>query len=171
METQPDPSTTASAPPTATASPLTVAVLCTDTRDRVLIVHPAHTGAPWTLPGGLVEAHEPPTAAVQREIREELGLNLRIQPDDLITIEWLAATRPGRRARLALVFAGPVLTDADTAKITLQTDEIDAWRLAPPAQALALLHPRMADRIRGPLTARGTAVYRETPHPPPERAR
>jgi 8-oxo-dGTP pyrophosphatase MutT (NUDIX family) len=146
-------------------------MLCYDTLGRVLLVHPAHQGAPWTLPGGAVEAHEAPTDALQREVREELGIRALIRPDDLLTVEWLQATHLGRRNRLALVFAGPVLTTADTARITLQLDEVDAWRVVPPAQALTLLHPRMADRIRGPLTARGTALYRETRHEPSERPR
>jgi 8-oxo-dGTP pyrophosphatase MutT (NUDIX family) len=144
--------------------------LMTDTRGRVLIVHPAHANAPWTLPGGAVEQDEAPTEAVQREVREELGIDIRIRPDGLLTLEWLEATRPGRRDRLALVFAGPVLTDAAAGRIVLQTEELDGWSFEHPAQALALMHPRMAERIRGPLTARGTGLYRETRHDP-ERTR
>lgn len=160
-----------SAGPTPPGHPITASAVLTDTRSRILIVHPAHAHAPWALPGGAVELHEAPTEAVQREVREELGLTVRIRPDDLLTLEWLGATRPDRRDRLALVFVGPVLTDAAAARIVVQADEIDDWRFEHPAQALALLHPRTADRIRGPLTARGTALYRETRHHKIERPR
>lgn len=164
-------------PPTPNAAttppghPVTASAVLTDTRSRILIVHPAHAHVSWTLPGGAVESQEAPTEAVQREVREELGLRVRIQPGDLLALEWLAATRPDRRHRLALVFAGPVLTDAAAARIVLQADEIDDCRFEHPARALGLLHPRMADRIRAPLTTRGTALYRETRHRKTERPR
>jgi 8-oxo-dGTP pyrophosphatase MutT (NUDIX family) len=126
----------------------------TDTRARVLIVHPARPDAPWTLPGGAVDPHEAPSAAVEREVLEELGLRVRIRPDDLLTVEWLAATRPGRRDRFAMVFAGPVPTDAAADRIVLQDDELDGWRFEPPAQARPAApadgrpYPRPAHRPR-----------------------
>ncbi|MFD5231036.1 NUDIX domain-containing protein [Streptomyces qaidamensis] len=143
---------------------MTAAVLITNPGDDLLIVHPAKDDAPWQLPGGIVEQGESPVDAVRREGREELGLDLDITEHDLFAVEWLQATRPGRRDRFAFLFAGPVLHPADTDRITLQREELDAWRWAPRAEAQELLHPAIAARIVGPLQTPGSAVYRETRH-------
>ncbi|MGC9536556.1 NUDIX domain-containing protein [Streptomyces sp. UG1] len=143
---------------------MTAAVLITNPGDDLLIVHPTKTDAEWQLPGGIVEQHESPLDAVRREAREELGLDLDVREYDLFAVEWLQATRPGRRDRIAFLFAGPVLTEADTDRITLQRDELDAWRWATRAEAESMLHPAIAARIVGPLQTPGSAVYRETRH-------
>lgn len=147
----------------AVGHPITASVLITSADDLVLLVHPAsHPGAPWALPGGLVEAGESPLAAARREVREELGIEVDIRTDDLFAVEWLEATHPGRRARLAFVFAGPVLTAADTGSFTLQREEVDRWAWATGPEALEILHPRIANRIRGPLQLPGSTLYLET---------
>lgn len=124
-------------------------------------MHPAKDGAPWQLPGGVVEEHESPLDAARREMREELGLDLVVQAHHLLAVEWLQATRPGRRGRVAFLFAGPVLYPYDTDRITLQRSELDAWRWAPRAEAHGLLHPATAARVAGPLVAPRGTVYRE----------
>jgi 8-oxo-dGTP diphosphatase len=50
-------------------------VLVRDTSQRILLVDPSYK-PDWDLPGGMAEANEPPLEAAQREVREELGLNL-----------------------------------------------------------------------------------------------
>ncbi|MEV0559470.1 NUDIX hydrolase [Streptomyces sp. NPDC050597] len=143
---------------------MTAAVLITNPGDDLLIVHPTDDDAPWQLPGGIVEQGESPLDAVRREGLEELGLLLDVREHDLFAVEWLQATRTGRRDRLALLFAGPVLHPADTDRITLQREELKAWRWATRAEAESMLHPAIAARIVGPLQTPGSAVYRETRH-------
>ncbi|MFF5565338.1 NUDIX domain-containing protein [Streptomyces sp. NPDC012623] len=128
----------------------------------ILIVHPARPGAPWALPGGLVEAGESPVEALRREVHEELGIEVDVQAADLFAVEWVQATRRGRRDRLAFVFAGPCLSETETDRITLQFNELDRWAWARPEDALDLLHPRIAARIRGPLQLPGQTLYLET---------
>jgi len=56
------------------------AAIITNERGEVLLLN--HAFRPfhgWALPGGFIEAHEQPEAAIRREIREETGLEL----DDL----------------------------------------------------------------------------------------
>src|SRR4051812_23503587 len=50
-------------------------VLITDRVGRVLLVDPTYKEG-WDIPGGMVEANEPPRVAAERELREELGLTL-----------------------------------------------------------------------------------------------
>lgn len=47
--------------------------------DRVLLLERAHPPSEglWVLPGGLVEPDETARAAVEREVREEVGLRVR----------------------------------------------------------------------------------------------
>lgn len=50
-----------------------------DREGRVLLVeHAFRTDFPWGLPGGWVEPGEEPGAAVKRELREELGLDVAV---------------------------------------------------------------------------------------------
>lgn len=146
----------------AVGFPLTASVLFTDAHDRLLIVRPARPRASWTLPGGLVEAGESPMEAACREVREELGIEIRLQPTDLLVTEWMEPTHPGRRARLAFLFAGPSLTRSQTRQIALQFSELDAWTWASHEAAFQVLHPRVADRVREPLGFPAMTLYRET---------
>ena len=52
-------------------------VLIRDTSGRILIVNPEYK-PDWDLPGGMAEANESPMDAVQRELSEELGIDLPV---------------------------------------------------------------------------------------------
>lgn len=167
----PDPHTTPVAAPAeghvmslvAPGHPATASVLLTDPSGRLLVVQAPGPGT-WHLPGGLVEQGESPRDAARREVREELGLDLDLRDARLLAVEWLQATRADRRDRLAFLFTGPRLDRADTIRITPHPEEIAAWRWMTPADARPLLHPSVASRLGGALTATGGAVYRELRH-------
>ena len=78
-----------------------VALALMDATGRVLMqqrpVHRAHGGL-WEFPGGKVEAGEGPSAALVREISEELGL--AVAPGDLFPISF-AAHEPTGEAQIA----------------------------------------------------------------------
>lgn len=48
------------------------------TEGRILLVQEALDGG-WTLPGGWADVGEPPSLAVEREVKEEAGLNVRAE--------------------------------------------------------------------------------------------
>jgi ADP-ribose pyrophosphatase YjhB (NUDIX family) len=75
----------------------------------------------WVLPGGAVDENEPPSEALRRELKEELGLNLRLKR--------LAAIRyqprhDGFPDFIQFYFDGGVLSDRQIAKIKVDGEEI-----------------------------------------------
>src|SRR2546421_13030922 len=52
-------------------------VILQDGVGRLLLVDPKYK-PDWDLPGGMAEANEAPHEAARRELREELGLDLRV---------------------------------------------------------------------------------------------
>ena len=61
-------------------------MLVRDPEGRVLLCQLTYK-RDWDLPGGVVEVGESPRLAVQREVEEELGLE--IEPGDLLLTDWL----------------------------------------------------------------------------------
>ncbi|MER6526435.1 NUDIX hydrolase [Streptomyces sp. NPDC001508] len=118
--------------------PLIARVLLTDERRRILIVHATGRRPRWGLPGGIIGPCEPPRTAAEREIREELGLD--ITAGALLAQEWVPPHTPGRRARMTLYFTGPQLSETETARISLQPEEADdhawAWATQPARHGL-----------------------------------
>ena len=56
---------------------VTAGAIITDGDGRVLLLkHRFRPGTGWGMPGGFIEAGEQPEAALQRELREEVGLEL-----------------------------------------------------------------------------------------------
>jgi ADP-ribose pyrophosphatase YjhB (NUDIX family) len=47
--------------------------------DEVLLVRTEYAGSKWQLPGGIVEPKEPIMTALERELREEIGLSGRVE--------------------------------------------------------------------------------------------
>lgn len=56
---------------------------------RVLLVeHVFHPHTPWGLPGGWVDRREDPAAALQREMQEELSLEVLVGPVLLVELDF-----------------------------------------------------------------------------------
>ncbi|MBN1966188.1 MAG: NUDIX hydrolase [Anaerolineae bacterium] len=63
-----------------------VGVVFDDDGRILLLEHVFHPYYPWGLPGGWVDRREDPAAAVERELREETGLDVRVISPLSITI-------------------------------------------------------------------------------------
>src|SRR5215469_581946 len=116
----------------------TAAALITSPSGDVLLVKPNYR-ALWSLPGGILEDGEPPHVGCEREVREELGLSVRV--DRLLAVDWIAAEGLRPRPLVAFVFDGGVL--ADPAAIVLQESELDAYRFVAPSAVAEYLPPHM----------------------------
>lgn len=127
---------------------------------RLVIVKPWYREY-WLLPGGVVEADESPRQGCARETLEELGLELA--PLRLLCVDYTAPTA-GNTESLQFVFWSGYLSAAQLAAIHLQAEELAEWRLVTPAEAAALLNPRLARRLPACLAALASdagAVYLE----------
>lgn len=83
-----------------------VVAVCLDAEDRVLLLRSRHQRG-WGLPGGLLQRGEQPTAALVREMAEEVGVAMA--PGDLSTCG--AAVDPDSR-QVTIVYRATLPDDA-----------------------------------------------------------
>ena len=110
----------------------------------------------WELPGGMVEANEPPLEAACREVKEELSLD--VHPVGLLCVDWVSPHGPWDDT-LAFVFDGGTLKPSQVGEIRLLDGEVASIRFCTPEEAAALLRPRLWRRLQVALReARGGCV-------------
>lgn len=88
----------------------------------LLILHPSYKNR-WEIAGGIVEANESPRAACQREIKEELGLDIEVTR--LLCIDYSINVEDVEN--LQFVFDGGVLTKEQIDAIHFPDDEIKEY--------------------------------------------
>jgi 8-oxo-dGTP diphosphatase len=131
----------------------------TDPRGRVLLVKPNYREK-WSVPGGICEFGEPPQSGCERELTEELGLDIPV--GRLLVTDW---SQPyGARARpiMHFIFDGGQLEDGSD--IVIQESELDGFRFTPPAELAAHLPPSGLARVTGALRALEAEAAVYLPH-------
>jgi 8-oxo-dGTP pyrophosphatase MutT (NUDIX family) len=134
-------------------------VLIRDETGRVLFISPTYK--PFLeIPGGLTEDDESPLAACQREVREELGLDLQV--GRLLLVDWMP-THGLWRDSIQLIFDGGSLSPAQIAAISPAADEVSRFEFLEIDAAKLRLRPSMARRVELAHLALldGEAVYGE----------
>jgi len=145
------------------AVPVSAGALIYDKAGRLLILKPTYK-AGWTIPGGVMEATgETPWGACRREVREELGIELR---GGRLACTDFRPGRPGHPGGLRFLFDCGPADDATLAAITLQPEEIAEHRLVPLDTALELLRRPIRRRVRAVTRHRGF-IYLEDGRPVP----
>ncbi|MGP5051014.1 NUDIX domain-containing protein [Brachybacterium alimentarium] len=148
----PDPAYFASLPKVISSG----AVILRDEDGRFVVEKPNYRDH-WLLPGGGVDPGEDPRRCAQREVLEELGLDLEV--GRLLAIDWM----PSSAARSApmgvhFVFDAGVIPRAQLeATVVPQVEELDDWALIDEADA-EILSPWGGARARRALAVlRGEA--------------
>jgi 8-oxo-dGTP pyrophosphatase MutT (NUDIX family) len=124
-------------------------VIAMDQRGRILLVDPSYK-PDWDLPGGMAEANEPPHEAAQRELREELDLDLRMR--NLLCVDWVSPHGPWDDS-LVFVFDGGTLTEETASSLRPEDPELSAIRFCPLEEAARLLRPYVWRRASQALAA------------------
>ena len=108
-----------------------------DDSGRILLVDPKYK-PDWDLPGGMAEANEPPADAVRRELREELGFNMRL--GELLCVDWVSPHGPWDDL-INFIFDGGVLSVADVKSLRLVDGELGSYEFCNERQAEERLRP------------------------------
>jgi 8-oxo-dGTP pyrophosphatase MutT (NUDIX family) len=124
---------------------------------EVLVVKPVYK-AGWELPGGAVEAGESPRAACERELFEELGLQLEVGP--MVCVDYNSPMDDYVESLMFLFDVAP-LDDATGASILLDPAELSEHRFVALDEALELLDPRVARRLDAVMRPGATGAYLE----------
>jgi 8-oxo-dGTP diphosphatase len=131
-------------------------VFIRDDEGRLLLVNPNYK-PDWDLPGGMVEANEPPINAARRELREELGLDIEVGA--LLCVDWIPPHGPWDDT-LVFVFDGGVLAPTTIAALQITDDELSEFRFCTSSEAAELLRPYVWQRASTAIDALGSAGAR-----------
>ena len=131
-------------------------MLVRDPQDRVLMCQLTYK-RDWDLPGGVVEVGESPRLAVQREVEEELGIDL--EPGELLLTDWLPAWS-GWDDAVCLVFDGGTLPVTSLADVVMQEREIRDVRFCTLEEVDELAADFTARRVRAAVS--GAQPYTES---------
>ncbi|GAB1692777.1 NUDIX domain-containing protein [Krasilnikovia sp. M28-CT-15] len=126
--------------------------LFVDDQDRVLMLRPTYK-AYWDIPGGYVEGGESPLDACMREVREEIGLDIRVT--ELLAVDW--APHPDEGDKVLFIFEGGRLSPEQLDAIRFVDGEAREWSFVDMERLQDLTIPRLSRRIREALRAHKSA--------------
>jgi len=110
----------------------------------------------WEIPGGVVEDDESPREAVEREIKEEIGLSKHFTK--LMCVDYQHAEE-SRTESLMFIFDGGILNDEDLNSIKVDAGEIAEFRFVTSDEALQLCGPRLGRRIQNIMAVKDTGSF------------
>ncbi len=126
--------------------------LVRDARGRVLLCELTYK-TDWDLPGGVVDPHESPRGALEREVAEELGLDLRA--GRLLAVNWMPPYRQWDDAVLFVFDLGTVPDLIERAR--LEASELAAVHWVGPLDLGSHLAPYAARHLTTILDAGAAA--------------
>jgi 8-oxo-dGTP diphosphatase len=147
--------------------PMAAAAVILDGEDRVLLVQPAYYPGRWLMPGGGADLADSPRRACERELGEEL--EIEITPGPLLAVDWIPAPSQGF-AELIYVFDGGRLTQQQIEAIRLPEGELTEYQFLTMSDAVTRLTPADGRRLmaaREAARAERGPVDLEHGNPPP----
>jgi ADP-ribose pyrophosphatase YjhB (NUDIX family) len=133
------------------------AALLRDCDGRVLMIEPTYK-PDWVMPGGIVEQDEDPRSGCQRELREELGLDLPV--GRLLVVDWVPRHGVWQDS-LKFIFDAGVLSGEQIAAMRLQAEEVISAHFVTLAELEPRVRPSMSRRLAVAMSAAedGTSHY------------
>jgi 8-oxo-dGTP pyrophosphatase MutT (NUDIX family) len=147
--------------------PMAAAAVILDEADRVLLVQPAYYPGRWLMPGGGAEPADSPRRACERELREELGIDITV--GGLLAVDWIPARSQGF-AELIYVFDGGRLTPRQIESISIPERELTGYGFMALTDAAACLTKADGRRLMAARAGAGSSrgpAYLEHGYPPP----
>lgn len=128
-------------------------------KDEILIVKLSYKDR-WSIAGGVVEENESPRRACIREIKEEIGIDLK--DVKFLCMEYVPSVDE-KGESLQFVFFGGRLDENEIKNIKLDGKEIVEYRFVKTTEALPLLNEKLRTRLPKCLDAlkNNTAIYLE----------
>lgn len=129
-----------------------------DRDGRFLLVEPTYKST-WDVPGGVSEVNESPRRTAQREVAEELGLD--VQPGRLLAADWISR-RGAWTEVVAFLFDGGVVS-TPVSDLAFQAEEIRSARFVSLSDAETLMTSWEYARVAAAVEARSRqlTVYLE----------
>jgi|WetSurMetagenome_2_1015567.scaffolds.fasta_scaffold44376_3 8-oxo-dGTP diphosphatase len=134
-------------------------VLIFNENNKILVIKPSYRDH-WSIAGGVIEKNESPKAACIREVKEEIGINLK-------KIEFLGVDytfdNSQKGESLQFIFYGGKLSKNEIEKIKIDGKEIVEYRFMKINDALPLLGEKLKKRMLKCLEAfkKNSAAYLE----------
>lgn len=130
-------------------------------KDEILIVKPNYIDH-WQSPGGTVDKDESPLSTCIREVKEEVGLELKI--GRLLCVDYKVKKDDGIMSdSIMFIFDGGIINDKQIKSIKLQEDELDSFQFVNINGTEKFFKPGTASRVRFAFKAikENTAYYLE----------
>ena len=136
-----------------------VGALILNEKDEILIVKPSYKDH-WSVAGGVVDENESPRAALQREVKEEIGIGLK--EAKFLCVDY-TPERDDKSENLQFIFFGGKLNESEIEKIKVDGKEIVEYKFMEISEALPLLNEKLRARLaKCPETLKNnTAIYLE----------
>lgn len=126
---------------------------------KILIVKPTYRDK-WLIPGGVDEYNESPLSSCLREIKEEIGLTLKMEK--LLSVDYNIGSETYPEG-LKYMFYGGIIDENQIANITLAEEEISEYKFVDVKELPKLLVDKLNNRVMESLKAlhENTTYYLE----------
>jgi len=122
-------------------------VVIMNDKEEILLVKPTYKDH-WSVPGGVIDQDESPRTAALREVKEEIGLELKTI--SLLCIDYMSPQDSGYSTKdenIQFIFYGGKLSDEEISHIKLPEEEIGEYKFVNQAEALAMVNDKLANRL------------------------
>lgn len=130
-----------------------------DTGNRLLLVKPSYKKE-WLIPGGVIEKHESPRSAADREVMEEIGIPLCAKA--LLCVDYKIVESEDDEA-LSFIFDYGIIDQERVTGIRIDGEEIIDFAFKPASELSDYLAKTLCRRVTRALVARRdyTTLYLE----------